>query len=204
METKYFLHHLVRHSNVQQPKLGKIDYNEYPTQDLNKIGSRVTCDFIDERFVPGNFNKDSHDYDIEYPDRKLQKDFIIIRYDDPELYEDAIAVYISDDGDVMITQKDKIICTIVTPDDMDHFIGMKVKPEYKDRSLTREAYILAIQAIEPGFCVVVEYIGSSYRVILDTELFFEYDPEDIYVPRSAPDVNNIRKKLLEDRVPYHG
>ena len=250
METKYFLHDLARHTNLQMPLPKYVDKNRFPDQAWDKVGAKVTLDYIDERFVPSTFNYDSHDAPYEFADRKFTKTFTIARYDDPDLYIPATAIYISEAGEVIVvmhdkmqtdydfkaqtadgTEKDVELITdkdtmdidllkylsqiprpddykgpvyLETPNEYDHLIGMKVYPEYSGKQLG-EAYIFAIQALEPGYTVVIEHLGTNkYRLILDTELFFEYNPDDIYVPEKAPNIYKKRLELIEGRTPFNG
>jgi hypothetical protein len=144
----------------------------------------------------------SHDV-IDHKNRKFTKKFRCIRADVEEDNYEAITVWISEDfQNVLITQKNKITTLLETPDYLEFLVGLPVYSYYRSYE-ERVGCILAIQGLEPGFAVIVEYLDdSTYRVILDTEVRFTYRPEDIYIPTEPNDLGVVRREILEGRNPF--
>lgn len=206
MESKNFLHELIKRTNVERP-YGPgmpVGYMQYPTQS-EKVGTSDFFYYYNQNYVP-MIDDDSREKEyVDMHDRVFRDSFLTLRED---ITGDATdkSVYISSDYNKMfVHQKDKITTNLVTPSYLEYLVGLRVYPEYEKDLVaeTRECYILDIQALEPGFCVIVEYFDDeTYRIILDTELYFTYNPDDIYIPVEKRDLGEIRRQLLEGRVPY--
>ena len=201
MENKHFLHEYIRHTNVERPTPNIIGYNDYPLQVEDAVGSIEDLIYTDQRFVYNDINPDSKEQ--ESVNDRIHKDkFLTLRYDNKLAYKSAKVIYMSTNcRTVIVTQQDKSKDYLCTPDEFEYLVGMRVYPEYK--GLTREAYVFAVQALEPGFAVIVEYLDNDYcRFICDDELYFTYNPDDIYIPVIKPDLADIRRRLLEGRIIY--
>lgn len=198
MDKKYFIHEYIKNTNLERPFNGSISYNQFPTQE-DDVGSIIDLDFYNQWFTPGT-NQPGEHYD-----HMFNKKFIVARHDKFSIYDDAKVVYISTDYDhIIVYEKDKIIVNIAVPEVLKHLVGLKVKAEYRDGD-EREAYIIAVQGLEPGFAVIAEYLDEvTYRILLDTDIYFTYNPNDIYVPTLDPNLREIRKTILEGRYPYNG
>lgn len=200
MKDRYYLHDLLKHTNIDKP-MSDISYDVFPEQDLSILYTTKEYHYYEPAFIPITppNEEDSHK-DTQFKDRIRKGMFTNIRYD----LNEEVSVLISTGYDKTIVTR-RNICKdfIVVPVEKSHLIGLRVYNTNYPVGAVREGYILDIQAIEPGFAVIAEYIDSTYyRIILDTEMVFEYNPDDIHIPVKEPDLSSIRKRILEGRVPY--
>ena len=202
MEKKFFLHELLKNTNVERPTPDLVQFDSFPSQDSDKLNKIETIEFIKQGYIPDEYRTESRD-PIEHHDRVFEKEFRCIRYDIDDSYELATNIYISEDmKDIIIRQRTQNDTLYSALDAEKHLIGMRVFPEYP-KGDSREAYIFSIQGLENGFATIIEYLDDeTYRIILDTEMYFLYDPAFVHIPVIEPDVAAIRKRLIEGRVAY--
>ena len=208
METKHFIHEFLKNTNMERPTPNLIGYNEFPSQNNLMINTIIPVTYVDEGYIADKFNQDSHDID-DHENREFTKDFIVARMDNfvfDDSPEYGIEVFVSTDySKVIVHHKYKTMVSFVPIEVTKHLVGLRVYPEYPEGTEEREAYIFSVQDLETGLATIIEYLDDkTYRIILDTEMYFQYNPDDIIIPEEIPDTAIIRKQLMEGRSAYNG
>lgn len=160
----------------------------------------------------------------EYEDRYYcEAPFLVMRADNEEPYK-FVAINTANYGDVITCDSrhwDDLLCHIIPGQD-NRFIGLSVRPYYINKfpddisefveaipeanivvdNGYLEAYTISADVSEPGYCVVLNFIGDNkYQVLLDDECLFEILP--------SPDLDDVRSNtqkfkeiLIKGRTPY--
>lgn len=212
-----YLHEIVKHGNMHKPHSDIVTYDGFYPQ-LDDIGTvRHYVEFVDQK--PYLHIEGSQEDEIMFRKGHI-KDFLVIRNDE------RCEILISTDFEKLIvktpqnpydhvqidsTQAPIPIGTKIQSCYVNGYEPLNVKYEnsifgryHPDDYQGRWAYVFSCDTTNPnGYSVIIEYIGDDYyRALLDDEVLFLVDDEELYPEIESIDIPVVRRAILEGRVPY--